>query len=80
MAEDVWIASKIAAARDLSGAPTQVVVGLIRMQRGDLVFSIRIGEGGEPAVLPSQSAYELIANAHLTMAEKLQLENIGGGR
>jgi uncharacterized membrane protein YeaQ/YmgE (transglycosylase-associated protein family) len=70
-----WVSSMIAPARELSGRPTQVVVGLIGTQAEELVFAIRISEDGEPALLSTQLAFELIAYARLTMTEKLRIEN-----
>jgi hypothetical protein len=72
-----WRSSWIAPARELSGMPTQVVVGLVANQAGELMMAIRIGEDGDTVLLPTQSAVELIANARRAMTEKLRIENGG---
>jgi hypothetical protein len=70
-----WVSSMIAPARELSGRPTQVVVGLIRTQTGALVFAFRVGEDGEPAIMSPHAAFELISYARLALAEKQNTEN-----
>jgi hypothetical protein len=74
-----WRTSLIAPARALSERSTQVVVGLVETDDGELTFAIKIGADSEPVVLPEQSANEFIANAHETLAEKLRLSTSGGG-
>ena len=71
-----WHTSLIAPARELTGETTQVVVGLLETQPGELIFAIKIGEDGEPVLLAVQSAYELIVNARMTMTEKSRIEKL----
>lgn len=74
MDQNKWQPSLIAPAREFSGRPTQVVVGVIATQGGPQI-AIRIGADGEAVILPPQAAVELITNLRQVVLAKYREDN-----
>ncbi|GAA1967576.1 hypothetical protein [Amycolatopsis minnesotensis] len=74
-----WRLLLITPARELSGTPSQVVVGLIKTTAGFQVV-IQIGDDTPAAILPAQAVSEHIKNMYAAVAEKARLEAMGRTR
>ncbi|GAA4528991.1 hypothetical protein GCM10023192_14760 [Amycolatopsis samaneae] len=61
-------------ARSLTGRASQVAVGIVAVIGGPTQMALRVGEDGEPVLLPPVAMAELISNARFVLAQKIAEE------
>ncbi|QWF83218.1 hypothetical protein [Amycolatopsis sp. CA-230715] len=74
-----WRLLLITPARALTGAPSRVVVGLIKTDAGFQVV-IQVGDDTPAVLLPAQAVSEHIKNMYAAIAEKARLDAMGRSR